>query len=351
VATLRDIQEKERIPQIGELQRVFTACYDDPTLDESRFAEAVVKMTGSRWFRTYPTAPDLWRDLTQLIHTQDEPFGSTSVYAQYRVMRLARESGTTVVLDGQGGDELFVGYDSQYPAFFWDLLRGGRVGAFAREWRGLAHASIHPIALVRAMVEHLGAHVLPNAAMGATAKTFRGEGAYLRRDFVRAHNSRNALVSERASLSLNELSHEMLTQFILPLLLRYEDRNSMAWNIESRTPFADDHPLIEYVNGVPSIYKVRDGWSKALLREAMATRLPESVYRRKDKVGFATPQRAWLRALRKEALEVLVEPDEFLESAKIGDRFDAVVANGSSRAVDNVWRLLIFKKWREVFGL
>ncbi len=351
VATIREILEEEKIPQVGELQRVFTACYDDPAFDESRFAEAVVKMTGSQWFKTYPTAEDLWRDLAHLVHAQDEPFGSTSIYAQYRVMRLARESGVTVALDGQGGDELFVGYDSQYPAFFWDLARGGRVGALAREWRGLAHASIGRASLVRGMAEYLGARVLPGPAMGAAARAFRGEGVHLRRDFVRDHEARNARISERASLSLNELSHEMLTLFILPLLLRYEDRNAMAWSIESRTPFADDHPLIEYVNGVPSIYKVRDGWSKVLLRQAMGTRLPESVYRRTDKIGFATPQRAWLRALRREALEALTEPDEFLETAKIGDGFDAVLANGSSRAVDNVWRLLIFKKWREVFGL
>jgi asparagine synthase (glutamine-hydrolysing) len=168
---------------------------------------------------------------------------------------------------------------------------------------------------------------------------------------VHEHEARNARIAERASLSLNELSHEMLTQFILPLLLRYEDRNAMAWSIESRTPFADDHPLIEYVNGVPAIYKVHDGWSKTLLREAMRTRLPESVYRRTDKIGFATPQRAWLRALREDALEALTQPDEFLETSKIGDELDAVLANGASRAVDNIWRLLIFKKWREVFEL
>jgi asparagine synthase (glutamine-hydrolysing) len=351
VATIREILDDEEIPQVGELQRVFTACYDDPALDESRFAEAVVKMTGSQWFRTYPTANDLWSDLTNLVRAQDEPFGSTSIYAQYRVMRLARESGVTVALDGQGGDELFVGYDSQYPALFWDLVRGGRVGALAREWRGLANASFGRAALVRGMAEYLGAHVLPGAAMGAAARAFRGEGAHLRRDFVHEHEARNARIAERASLSLNELSHEMLTQFILPLLLRYEDRNAMAWSIESRTPFADDHPLIEYVNGVPAIYKVHDGWSKTLLREAMRTRLPESVYRRTDKIGFATPQRAWLRALREDALEALTQPDEFLETSKIGDELDAVLANGASRAVDNIWRLLIFKKWREVFEL
>jgi asparagine synthase (glutamine-hydrolysing) len=351
VATIREILDREAIPQVGELQRVFTACYDDPAIDESAFASAVVEKTQSRWFRTFPTAESLWDDLGRVVHAQDEPFGSTSIYAQYRVMRLARESGVTVALDGQGGDELFVGYNSQYPAFFWDLVRGGRVGTLLSEWRGLANASIRRAALVRAMGEYAAARALPAGAATALAQAFRGEGTHLRRDFVRAHQERNARISERASLSLNELSHEMLTLFILPLLLRYEDRNAMAWSIESRTPFADDHPLIEYVNGVPGIYKVHEGWSKALLREAMRPLLPDAVYRRRDKIGFATPQRAWLRALRGPAVEMLADGDEFVDAAGIPDTLDGVLENGSARAVDNIWRLIIFRKWRDVFGL
>jgi asparagine synthase (glutamine-hydrolysing) len=349
VATIRSLLEEQEIPQVGEIQRVFTACYDDRTIDESAFAEAVVKKTQSRWFRTYPTAATLWDDFGRVVHAQDEPFGSTSIYAQYRVMRLARESGVTVALDGQGGDELFVGYNSQYPAFFWDLVRGGRVGSLVSEWRGLSNASVKRGALVRGMAEYFGARVLPAGAVTAFAQAFRGEGTHLRRDFVRAHEERNARISERASLSLNELSHEMLTAFILPLLLRYEDRNSMAWSIESRTPFADDHPLIEYVNGIPSIFKVHDGWSKALLREAMRKVLPEGIYWRRDKIGFATPQRVWLRELRSDALETLGAGDEFIDPAGVPGALDGVLANGSARAVDNIWRLLIFKKWREVF--
>ncbi len=351
VTTIRRLLEQEEIPQVGELQRVFTACYDDPAIDESAFAEAVVKKTQSQWFRTYPTAESLWDDLGRVVYAQDEPFGSTSIYAQYRVMKLARESGVTVALDGQGGDELFVGYNSQYPAFFWDLVRGGRVGTLLSEWRGLSNTSMRRSGLVRGMAEYFGARVLPAGAVTSFARAFRGEGTHLRPDFVRANEARNARISERASLSVNELSHEMLTKFILPLLLRYEDRNAMAWSIESRTPFADDHPLIEYVNNVPGIYKVHNGWSKALLREAMRPLLPEAIYRRRDKIGFATPQRTWLRELRAPALELLGAGDEFVDPSGVAGALDGVLANGSSRAVDNIWRLLIFRKWREVFRI
>lgn len=351
VATIRRLLEAEKIPQVGELQRVFTACYDDPTIDESAYAKAVVDRTQSQWFRTYPKFEEMWADFGRLVYTQDEPFGSTSIYAQYRVMKLARESGVTVALDGQGGDEVFVGYNSQYPAFFWDLLRGGRFGTFAAEWGALSNATVKPKALLRGMAEYLGARILPTSWATAAAQAVRKEGTHLNAEFVRAHQSRNVRIAERASLSLNELSHQMLTQFILPLLLRYEDRNSMAWSIESRTPFADDHPLIEYVNQVPSIYKIRHGWSKALLREAMRPDLPASVVGRRDKIGFATPQRAWLKALKKDALELLSEGDEFMRGGSVAEGYDATVANGTSREVDNIWRLLIFRKWREVFGV
>ena len=109
------------------VQRTFTAAYDDPACDERRFARAIVDATGVHADYTFPQAAELWDEMLALTWHQDEPFSSTSMYAQWCVMRAARRHGVTVMLDGQGGDELFAGYTMYYPIFLKTLLRRGRL--------------------------------------------------------------------------------------------------------------------------------------------------------------------------------------------------------------------------------
>lgn len=342
---------REHLPQVGSVVRAFTACYEGAEIDESRFAALVIERTGSEWFRTYPCARELWDDLPRVVYAQDEPFGTTSIYAQYRVMRLAKEHGVKVLLDGQGGDELFAGYASCYPAFFLGLIGEGALGEVIGVWNNLGNAPITRRGLLSGTAEYLGVRFLPNAVRGLAARHLRGEGVYLKPEFLRAHRDRDALIADRASGNLNTLCVRMLTRYTMPLLLRYEDRNSMAWSIEARTPFADDHPLIEYVTRVPGVYKIREGWSKALLREAMRGVVPTEIYRRTDKIGFDTPQRDWLRSLWTMGWEYLKAEDQFLDVPRLERDSHRILEAGSARMVDNLWRLLIFSIWRKVFAL
>ena len=142
-----------------------------------------------------------------------------------------------------------------------------------------------------------------------------------------------------------------MTGYTLPLLLRWEDRNSMAWSIEARTPFADDHELIEYVAGVPGAYKIHRGWSKVLLREGMRDVLPRLVADRTDKIGFATPERAWLLELAPECRETLSLDDGCLYARALGDKLDELVRRASPAVVREIWRAVIFLRWRHLAGL
>jgi asparagine synthase (glutamine-hydrolysing) len=345
--TLRD----QHLPHVGDAVRVFTACYEDQQVDERRYAAEVVRTTGSQWLQTFPTGNDFWRDLDRVIDAQDEPFGGPSIYAQYRVMRLAKESGVSVLLDGQGGDELFAGYPSCYAPFFLELVERGSWAEAFGQWNGLSNAPIGRRALLGQLVTHLAIRELPSALRGLMARQIMGEGRFLERDFINRHLKRDRQLAERASVSLNTFSSQLLTTYSLPLLLRHEDRNSMAWSIEARTPFVDDHPLTEYVTAIPSVFKIRNGWSKALLREAMRPALPAAIYSRRDKLGFATPESAWLRLLDEDLLRTVCGDSRFVNWEALRESLPMIALRSSKRTVYNVWRLLIFSVWRQRFGL
>jgi len=172
-------------------------------------------------------------DLEDLVYTQEILFGSTSIYAQYKVMKIAKESGFKVVLDGQRGDELFTGYTVYYPVFFYEMLKNLDFRSFIREFLNLNNSPVSKSFVLK-------------------------------------------------SLSLNEQLYQLITGKNLKTLLKYEDRNSMRFSIESRTPFADDINLIEYMFKIPSAYKIHNGWSKYILRQSMKDILPKQILNRKE---------------------------------------------------------------------
>jgi asparagine synthase (glutamine-hydrolysing) len=274
--------------------RSFTITYQDAGLDETPHVDAVVAATGVGSRRATPTGADLLRDLPALVRAQDEPFPSAGVYSQWRVMRLAAEDGVKVLLDGQGGDEVLAGYDYHYGPYLAEVAstRGWRVawaearrahavtGRPASFYAGLLayHALPVPGALRRRAVAAWASHGRVPEGLLAPEGNGRAETRSER------HRPRRRLAAERRA---------NLLQTSLPALLRYEDRNSMAFSVEARTPFLDVR-LVERALALPASALIREGWTKAILRDAMAGLLPEPVRRRRDKLGFATPEKRWL---------------------------------------------------------
>ena len=122
----------------GDRQRTFSACFEDPRVDERQFIDRVIAATGASTYRVFPNQDRVWDELPALVAQMDEPFHSTSQYSQWNVMRLVRESGVTVTLDGQGADELMAGYPGYHAVAIATLLRSGRAAAAAREAIGTA---------------------------------------------------------------------------------------------------------------------------------------------------------------------------------------------------------------------
>lgn len=352
VCVINELLKGESLGQVGEKQQVFTACYDRPEIDESNWARMVVEQTRTVWHRTYPRAEELLQDLEDLVYTQDIPFGSTSIYAQYRVMRLARDNGVKVVLDGQGADELFTGYAPYYRAFYAQLLASGDFSRILSELRNMGNAPLRPRMLFASLMKLYLLRHLPATLRKAAQQRGSRENLYLAPDFWQMYRDRLDLVKDKVAVNLNEMLQKYLTSQSLKPLLKYEDRNSMRFSIESRTPFADDLPLIEYVFNVPASYKIHAGWSKSLLREAAGGFLPERIKTRRDKVGFATPEYYWLNELAGRLREYLGDDlGEYLQVGRLRTDWESLLRGQATSGITNIWKFINLGAWLKVYRL
>jgi asparagine synthase (glutamine-hydrolysing) len=269
---------------------------DDPAVSEERFIDAAAASSGSIIHKTSPGAADLQSDLEALIAVQGEPFGSTSIYAQYRVFKAARAAGIKVMLDGQGADELLGGYRGYLAVRLASLIRKGRwldAAQFRRSCRSLpdydrrllirAVGMLLPAPLQLAMRGLVGEELTP---------TWLSASYFANRD-VKPALLRRGSGSDKLRAELRNATFETS----LPMLLRYEDRNSMAFSIESRVPFLTPE-LVEFILALPEHHLISpDGTSKHVFRRAMSGIVPDAILRRRDKIGFVTPERRWLTQL------------------------------------------------------
>jgi asparagine synthase (glutamine-hydrolysing) len=271
-------------------QKTFSACFAQETFNERRFMDEVVRARGLNPVFTTPDPKELVAMLNRLVWQHDEPFGSTSIFAQWTVMRLVSESGVKVVLDGQGADELLGGYHGFFGAYFADLLRAGRWVRAVREqvaYRRL-HGRLPPQAFA-----NFGRALLPASSLDRIRHLATNNHRWMNGDFARQWRCPEP--SDTAgSHAVSALQHRLLTRHGLRALLRAEDRNSMAFGVEARLPFLD-HRLVEWVYSLGTEWKLRDGWTKILLRESLEGVLPPAIQWRTDKIGFATPEDEWFR--------------------------------------------------------
>lgn len=352
VCIINELLEKDGVKQIGDRQKVFTVGYEADAIDERKWATKIVERTRTSWHKTIPRSEELLTDVEDLVRTQDIPFGSTSIYAQYRVMELAKQCGVKVLLDGQGGDELFAGYRGYHGVFAVEMLKHLDIARFMQEWKNTANSPVNKKSLLVLLMKIIGANVLPAALKAVSLGMATRMKSYINPDFWGKYKFRLEMIKNKTKTSLNQALYEYMIGFNLKTLLRYEDRNSMRFSIESRTPFADDIRLIEYVFQIPSAYKIYKGWSKYLLREATKGLLPEEIRTRKDKIGFAAPKYSWLKESKGVMKEYLTDDlGAFLNVSKILDDWDVLVDDRSGGDITNIWRFINLAIWKKVYAL
>ena len=327
--------------------RAFSVTFPDAGLDESAFIDSAIGATGFESLRASPTAEELAADLPSLARDQDEPMASASPYAQWRLMRLAAGSGVKVLLDGQGADEVLAGYHHQYGPYLADVARSRGIAAALGAARQAAGVTRRPLAYFLGLLAY---HTLPlpgglrRWAVGRAATHSRLPAEAVSPDLAaRAGPSASGRHQPRRTLAEERRSELVSTS--LPALLRYEDRSSMAFGLEARTPFLD-YRIVEWAMAQPSDTLIREGWTKAPLRDAMAGLLPEAIRLRRDKVGFAVPQERWLREAAP-AVRAWLGPDARVRALVRPAVLDRWLA-GDDRALarrPGLWRLVSLELW------
>ena len=258
-------------------QETVTACFDEEKYDEWRFAQEVVKKTNAHPHRVFPSFDSMREELDAFVWHQDEPVASTSVFSQWAVFKASRAAGLTVMIDGQGADEQLAGYGGNDLPLYAGLMQKARFRSLLAEARSYktANKAWPKGFLLGAFKINMGKRTLPerlNWLQGTEpASIYDGPAHSLQRNLFR-----------------------QIYRQPLPALLRYEDHNSMAWSVESRTPFMD-YRLMEFNLGLPERFVYKDGLRKTILRKAMHKIIPESIENRKDKMGFVTPEETWLK--------------------------------------------------------
>ena len=275
--------------------------------DEAPYAAEVVARVGMEWIRTAPSVDDFTGLLPTLLWHQEQPTGGPSLVMQYGVMQAARAAGIPVLLDGQGGDEVLLGYERYYSYAFAQWLRQGRVALTAREFYLAGRHS------GRSWAEHLAYGLYFQSGAVRRRVLRRRARALDARLFDAAEPTIRRLGSGGGTL--RDLQIRELTEAQLPHLLRFEDRNSMAHSVEARVPLVD-HRVVEQALALPAEAKIRDGYTKYALRTVAARHLPATIAWRRAKVGFEAPT-AW--ATQASAwMDAQIEGSELVRSLRVG---------------------------------
>lgn len=355
VSIMANLAGRDQQVNLGGKLKVFTLTFENLAIDESKWAKYVVDQTKAEWHRVSPSANDLIRDLNDLNYAQDIPICSTGTYGQFRLMRKAKEAGIKVILDGQGGDELFGGYMSHSLVFWKEILRKGKLGSLYSELSAGSNLFLNLKQMTRELSRREFASLVPSSMQQSFYKSYFRQNEFIRDTVVQEYICGGGMSSEldvSRSASLNEALLKDFTNTRLKMYLKYEDRSSMWHSIEARTPFADDHRLVEYLFNVPGSFKIHNGVNKHLLREAARNYLPKQIKDRTDKLGFVTPIDLWTKQLHGQFLDLLDDSvSDFMDVKKI--KSDPAKFFDISNHADGVrvFRMISFAVWKKLFNL
>jgi asparagine synthase (glutamine-hydrolysing) len=328
----------------GKRQETFSARYRDARVDEGRFIQAVCEFNDVENHAVYPDPARYCQEAELIAWHQEEPFPSSSIYAQWNVMRLARDCNVTVLLDGQGADETMAGYHSYLGAHVRDLLAHG---SFVDAWHSLReHSRRRSMTSLPVAMSTL---VPPGVRLVARNLSRRRQ---LHRNFEKSVPRGCPKPENRFANPLKKELYTTLTASVLPALLRYADRNSMAFSREVRLPFLD-HRLVEFLFSVPAAQIMRGGVTKMILRDAIRGLVPEVVRERRDKIGFATPERMWMTGPMQTWVRDLIFSPEFLarpwtDPKIVGETWKKFEAN-DSQAIRTASKWISLEIWARVF--
>lgn len=319
---------------IGDRQKIFSALYKEKEVNESEYITEVVNKAQVEKNYTYPTHRTLWSDIHNFIYYEEEPFINTSCFADWSTSKLASKK-VTVLLDGQGADELIAGYYPYYGIYFLNLLDNKKYFQLFKEL-AFSIDIIHPY--LRDFLNQMVTNPLEHEIR-----------KMLDTSFIKKHSNVKRLQIGRI---LSKSLYFDIVKYSIPRILRMVDKNSMAFSVEIRVPFLD-HRLVEYAFSLPSNQKIRNGWTKFILRNSTKGVLPEKIRLRRNKIGFATPQADWLRKLEPEIKKIFTSKKfknrGYFNQVEILKKFKDFCKGDLDEYSDLFWRIINLELWLEMY--
>lgn len=323
---------------------VFTAQAEGSKYDESKYVDAVINMNKKGNFIVHRRNLGqlvVKDDLTHFLRVQEEPFGDPSIMAHGFLMGMAADAGIKVILNGQGADELFFGYNNMAQAILLQQLRAMKLGKFREN---LDKMKLGKTYMLRTMLKSL--------APGLETD-LRNRSRIQRRSVLQPELTArvdNSLITHYDYSKPYDVWREALYGVTLPHLVQYDDRNGMSRSIEGRMPFLD-HRIAEYVAAIHPDDFLKHGMRKYLLRVACRQYLPDEVYNRTDKIGFYTPlidalyrDEVWVK--QQMAMNTLITP---ALNAQLTERLTAKTLDVPAALY--IWRSISVLQWAEQFNV
>ena len=299
--------------------------------DESEFAKIVSKIANINLNFVEPSYSDFKSNILSIIKIQQEPFGSLSIIMQYFVFKKAKELGCIVMLDGQGGDETLLGYERYYPAIVKSKKGIAKLKALLQSSKNSRLSLLDTIKYQ---------YYFSNYKL--RLKRLKYKNSFYKSEIINEYESEELRIISESYNDISILQKNEIVSSQLPHLLKYEDRNSMANSIESRLPFLD-YKLVELSLNTNNSLKIKDGWTKFILRKAAETILPKEIVWRKAKLGFNAPEKTWTKEFENEMIK------EIQQSEILNNFIDFKKLYFKNLDLRTKWRLYNFSAWEKEF--
>lgn len=320
---------------------------------EEKWIDIVHSHVGGKCTKIRPLNTDLEFDFRDLVKSQGEPFTSASIYAQYRVFKAVSEAGIKVSLDGQGADELLGGYWPHVGTYGSSLLKSGKFKEFIRLISAAQTGANGKFQMISLVAQNYFSNDMRAFLRKLLNKSF--DLPYLNREWMVYNRIDTTKIANRLIGQFSTVKDHLISSVrngSLPNLLRYADRNSMCFSVESRVPFLT-HDFAEFFMSLPDEYLISStGERKYVFREAMVGILPEEIRKRKDKIGFFADDAAWIRAneafIRKYIDSLLKK--EFIEKERLEFFVDGFFGYKHENS-HLIWRLAVLGCLLDMYNL
>ncbi|BCX14235.1 MAG: hypothetical protein KatS3mg085_767 [Candidatus Dojkabacteria bacterium] len=311
----------------------FSAVHPGETVDETEYIDSVVKSTGVESVKIQPKVENFWNDLDSWMYYQEEPVISGAPYAYSVVMKEASKK-VTVLLSGQGGDELLAGYIPYFMSYFKSALNSGNYWSAIREI--FMGEDLYWGFAIKKFIQKLN------------LKNVLSSDSLLNENFYKTYNGNQFKFKNFDNL--NARLFEDVTSSTTPALLRYEDKNSMSHSLESRVPLLD-HEMVEFIFNLPIDQKIKFGWNRFVYRNALKGIIPEKNRKRRSKIGFTNPEWEWIERKADKFREIF-QSDSFKSrpywnAENVLTNFNLMLKNKISGDPLYFWRIFISEIWMQ----